>query len=98
MGDFLERITGRNIASEGKKKPVPPALVEAMKNFRDAVLHMLGRNLSGQDPDLMARARMMPWLFPDVPELKGNGNVIHTTPVAHPSIVSHRTPDRSLTV
>jgi len=98
MGDFLERIIGRHSTPEGKKKPGSPVVVQTMQTFREAVLRMLGRNLSGRDPDLTARAHMMPWLFPDVPELSGNGKVICAMPTAHPRIVSYRTSDRSITV
>ena len=97
MGDFLERIIGSHAASEGKKL-VAPLVVQSAKSFRDSVLKALGRNFSGQDPDLLARAHTMPWLFPDVPELRGNGNVIRAMPTARPRITSQRTPDQTLTI
>lgn len=63
--------------------PDSSKIVNAVKSFRDSVYAMLGRNISGRDADLWARASMVPWHFPDVPEFNGDKHIM--LPVKYPT-------------
>jgi len=79
MGDYLKKLRGDSSGpTPGEKQAELSALRQMAMSFSERVRAMLRMNISSRDPDLMARASMMPWLFPDISELQSDKHIVLT--------------------
>ena len=99
MGDYLKKLRGTPSApTPGEKQAELSALRQMAMSFAERVRAMLRMNISSQDSDLLARASMMPWLFPDVAQFQSNMHICIQGKRTRSDISRHLSPETQINV